>query len=186
MTLLVIGVALWWVAHLFKRLAPGPRAALSDRMGDASKGVLAVALVVSIVLMVIGYRSAEFIPVWSPPGWTLHLNNLLMLVAIALLGLGNSKSRLNGIMRHPMTTGFGVWAFAHLLVNGDLASVILFGGLLAWAVVTPRVINRAVPDWTPPPKGNSAGDVKLIVITLVLYAVIAGIHTWLGYWPFPG
>ena len=186
MIILLLGLALWIGAHLFKRLAPDARAAMSERMGEGSKGVIAVALVISIVLMVIGYRAAGFVSIYVPPSWGIHLNNLLMLVAVFLLGLGHSKSRIRGIMRHPMLTSVVVWAVAHLLVNGDLASLVLFGALAIWALAEMVVINRAEPDYVPAEPGTAAGDVRLAIITVVVFAVISGIHAWLGYWPFPG
>jgi uncharacterized membrane protein len=184
MVWLVIGVALWSVAHLFKRVMPGPRAAMSERMGDASKGVFAVILVVAVVLMVIGYRAADVVPVWYPPAWTVHLNNLLMLFAVALFGVGNSKSRLRGKLRHPMLLGFLTWAVAHLLVNGDVASLVLFGVLAVWALVEIAVINAAEPRYERWTGGSLKGDIRLAIIALVLYAIISGLHIWLGPWPF--
>ncbi len=92
-------------------------------MGDGSKGVIAGAIVLGMVLMVIGYRAADFIPVYDPPAWTRHLNNLLMVISVILFGVGSSKSPMRAWLRHPMLTGFLLWAVAHLLVNGDLASV---------------------------------------------------------------
>lgn len=182
MSLLVLGLILWIAAHFFKRVMPEARA----RMGDRGKGAMALVMLAGIVLMVIGYRGAGEIFVWSPPSWTTHANNLLMLIALFLLGLGNSKSRLRRALRHPMLAGVGVWAVAHLMVNGDLASIVLFGGLLLWGLGEMTVLNRAEPDWTRPAPGSLAGDIKLTVITLVLFAVIAGLHYWLGYPVFPG
>ncbi|MEL7345849.1 MAG: NnrU family protein, partial [Pseudomonadota bacterium] len=121
---ILLGLAIWYGAHFFKRWAPDQRAAMSDRLGDGSKGVIAGALVVSIVLFWWGYRQAEVVSLWSFP-WAVHLNNLLMIIAVILFGLGSSKSRFRAKMRHPMLTGFAVWAFAHLLVNGDLASLVM-------------------------------------------------------------
>ncbi len=184
MTLLILGIALWWLAHLFKRLAPGPRAALSARMGDASKGVIAGALLLSIVLMVIGYRAAPFDPVYTPPAWTRHLNNLMMLISVVLFGLGNSKSRLRGTLRHPMLTGFIVWALAHLLVNGDVASLVLFAGLGLWAPVAMVMINAREPAPEPFTGGSLGGDVRLGVISVVVLIVIGLIHGWVGPRPF--
>ena len=84
-------------------------------------------------------------------------------------------------MRHPMLTGFLLWTIAHLLVNGDVPSFVLFGGLGLWAVAEMIVINRAEPDWTPPAKGSIAKDGMFLVASLVLLAVIGWVHTWLGY-----
>lgn len=179
---LVLGVALWSGAHLFKRLAPKARRG----MGDAGKGMVAAASILAIVLMVIGYRMSDPVVLWQLGDWTRHANNTLMVVSVLLLGLGKSKSRFNGIMRHPMLAGVLVWCVAHLLVNGDVPSLVLFGGLGLWSVVQMVLINRAEPKWTPPKKGNAMGDLRLIVIAAVLYAVITGLHIWLGPNPFTG
>lgn len=183
--ILILGVALWWGAHLFKRMAPAARANLQERMGDASKGVVAGTLLLSIILMIVGWRGADITLLWVAPPWMTHVNNTLMLVAVFLLGAGHSKGKARAWMRHPMTTAVGVWAVAHLLVNGDVKSLILFGGLGLWSIVQINAINRAVPDWERPEPGPIAGDIRLVVITLVAYAVITGIHAYF-VWPFPG
>lgn len=182
MIYLVLGLILWTLPHLFKRVDPATRA----RMGDKAKGGVAALVVSGLVLMVIGYRSAEVVPVWYPPGWTMHLTDLLMIFSIALFGLGSSKSRFRGTLRHPMLLGVITWAFAHLIVNGDLASIVLFGGIGFWAVMSIFAINAREPNYEPKPAGTVKGDIRLIIITLVLYAVIGGIHTWIGPSPFPG
>ncbi len=186
MTLLIIGLLLWMGAHLFKRLVPAARASMQDKMGDASKGVMAGVLLLSVVLMVIGYRGADSTFYWGRSVATTGINNLLMLIAVGLYGVGNSKSRLRKKMRHPMLTGTIVWAGAHILVNGDSASLVLFGGMVVWAVLEIMLINRADPSFTPYEGGSAAGDIRLGIITLVVFAVFAGIHTWLGYYPFGG
>lgn len=180
MTLLVLGLLLWWGAHVFKRVAPQRRAA----MGDAGKGVVAIVSLAAIVLMVFGYRAAEPTPLWYL-GWAVHLNNLLMVIAIVLLGVGSSKSRLRGKMRHPMLTGAIVWAVAHLLVNGDVPSLVLFGGLGLWAITSMILINRAEPAPQPYNEGSVQGDVRLFVISAVVFVVIVLVHGWLGPSPFP-
>lgn len=180
-SLLILGLALWWGAHLFKRLRPGQRAA----MGNAGKGAVALALLISIVLMVIGFRATPYIAVWTPPSFMIHINNTLMVFALWLASPAGQKGRILNRVRHPMLAGVKLWAFAHLLVNGDLASIVLFGGLLAWAVVEVIVINRAEPEWTPPAPGTLAKDAMFFAISVVLLGVIGMIHGWLGYWPFP-
>ncbi len=178
---LVFGVLLWAAAHLFKRLAPKVRRG----MGDSGKGLVAAGSIVGIVLMVIGYRMADPLPLWALPGWAWHLNNLMMVAAVLLLGLGHSKSHLNGALRHPMLTAVIVWAVAHLLVNGDLPSLVLFGGLGLWAVVQMVMINRAQPHWIPPKRGTLKGDAIYIVASIVVFIVIVLIHSWLGPSPLP-
>ena len=155
MTLLVLGLLLWMAAHFFKRLAPAGRQAMTDRMGNGSKGVIALLLVLSIVLMVLGYRGAEGSFYWGRSAATTGINNLLMILAVILFGLGSSKSRFRGTLRHPMLTGMVVWAIAHILVNGDTPSFVLFGGLGLWAIAEMIVINRAEPGYTPKEPGTA-------------------------------
>ncbi|NGM47323.1 hypothetical protein G5B31_17435 [Rhodobacter sp. SGA-6-6] len=182
MTLLILGLALWWAAHLFKRLAPGARAG----MGDAGRAAVALAVLAAVVLMILGYRAAEFVPVYTPLPGMGHANNTLMLVSIFLFGVGGTKGTLYPRMRHPMLWGTVVWAVAHLLVNGDMASLVLFGGIGLWALVQMAAINRT-SAWVRPTGGRGIkGDAMNLVGTLVLLAVIALVHNWLGHPVFEG
>ncbi|HRO10777.1 MAG TPA: NnrU family protein, partial [Amaricoccus sp.] len=88
-------------------------------------------------------------------------------------------------MRHPMLTAVLIWAVAHLLVNGDRASLVLFGWLGLWAIAEMLLIGAREPAWVRPGPGTTAGTVRWVVISVVLFAVITAIHGWLGYWPFP-
>jgi uncharacterized membrane protein len=178
--LLCLGIGLWMVGHFFKRAAPDMRAG----MGNAGKGVAAAVILGGLVLMVVGYRGAEFVNLWFPPAWTVHLNNLLMLAAVFVYGMSATKGRLRGRLRHPQLIAVKIWAVSHLLVNGDLASVVLFGGLLAWAVLEVIVINRT-EDWVRPEPGPAKKDIVLVAITVVMFGAITWIHNWLGVWPFP-
>lgn len=179
MTLLVLGLALWAGAHFLKRAAPDARA----RMGGAGKGLVAFLLVVSIVAMVFGYRMAAFTPLWTSPGFLTHLNNLAMVVAFYLFGVGAAKGTTAGWLRHPQLTAVMVWAAAHLLVNGDLASLVLFGGLFVWAAAEVVVINRSQP-WERPDAVSIKGDAKALGIGLLLLVAAAAVHLWLGVNPF--
>ncbi|WP_071797040.1 NnrU family protein [Natronohydrobacter thiooxidans] len=179
---LILGVALWAGAHLFKRLAPDRRAAL----GEAGKGPVALALLASIILMVLGYRWADPVWLWVAPGWMVHLNNLLVFIGFYLFAVSGLKTRLHQKIRHPQLSGFKAWALAHLLVVGTLQGVILFGGLLAWAVIAVISINRAEPDWTRPPEAAGWKEGVAVVAALFAMLVVGQIHGWLGPWPFGG
>lgn len=180
MVLLILGLALWTGAHLFKRLAPAQRAA----MGDKGKAVFGVLILVSVVLMVLGYRGADTAQLWSPPAFLTHVNNLLMLLAFYLYAASGMKTRITRVIRHPQLTAVKTWAVAHLLVNGDLASVVLFGGILAWAVVSVIVINRAQRDWTRPAPAPLGKEIGAVVGAVVVMLAVGWVHTWLGYWPY--
>ncbi len=180
MTLLILGLFLWWGAHLFKRLAPARRVA----MGEKGKGPVALAILGSVVLMVLGYRAAEFIPVWYPPAFLVHLNNLLMVLAFYLYAASGAKTAITRVIRHPQLTAVKTWAVAHLLVNGDVASLVLFGGILAWAVVEVIVINRAEPAWVRPEPAPIRKEVSAVVATVVVVVIVMAIHNWLGVQPW--
>lgn len=180
MILLTAGVVLWWLAHLFKRLAPGPRAVAGER----GKGVIAVLILASVVMMVFGYKAAEYVPVWDPPPALRHLNNLLMLVAFYMYAASGMKTAVTRVIRHPQLTGFAIWAVAHLLVNGDLASVILFGGLLVWAGLSMVMINRAEPRPALPAKAPLGKEIGAVVGAVLVTGLVGAIHGWIGPNPF--
>ena len=178
---MLIGVALWTGPHLFKRLAPEARAGF----GEWFKGVVALLLVLAIVLMAWGYRTAAPVDVWYPPGWTVHVNNLLTLAALTLFVGSNAGGRIATRMRHPQLLAFKLWAVAHLLVNGNLAAIMLFGGLLGWSVWQLIVLNRTTA-WAPSPPGSILRDGAALVMALILWLAIAYVHVWFGLRPFGG
>ena len=183
MLLLILGVAVWSAAHLLKRLAPEMRADLGEAKG---RGIIAIVLFASVALMVIGYRMAYGPYFWGRTAPTTGINNLLMILSVYLFASSGTQNALGRRMRHPMLAGVKVWALAHILVNGDLPSFILFGGLFVWALVEMIVINKSGPRPAPAADApTGAGpEIKSIVGTVVVYGVIAYIHVLLGYFPF--
>lgn len=180
MLILIAGLALWALAHGFKRFAPERRAA----MGEKGKGPVALAILASAVLMVIGYKMADGAVFWGRHPATVGINNLLMLFAIYCFAASGLQTALARKIRHPQLIGFKTWALAHLLVNGDVESFILFGGLMGWAVFTMIRINRAQPDWTPPAPAPMSKELKAVIGTIIVYGVIVTAHGWLGAYPF--
>jgi uncharacterized membrane protein len=179
MVLLILGVLLWAVTHSMRHTTPAIRARLGEQK---AKGVVAGVSLLAIVLMVIGYRSAGWVPLYDLGPDAVYLNNLLMVIAVALVMSPTSGSRIRNMLRHPMLTGLVLWAVAHLLIAGDLAALILFGGLSIWALTTIALINQADPYWTPP-DGTLKGDLILLGLTIAIVAAAAGIHIWLGLAP---
>jgi len=145
-----------------------------------------VASLAGIVLMVIGYRAAEGAVFWGKTPAMTGINNLLMVLAFYLYAASGAKTWITTRIRHPQLTAVKVWAVAHLLVNGDVPSFVLFGGLLAWAVASVVLINRAQPVWLRNPPAPMAKEVTAVVATVVVVAIVSAIHSWLGYWPFGG
>lgn len=179
MILLILGLALWWGAHLFKRMAPHPG------RDSRRKGIVALVLVASVILMTIGYQRADVTMWWAAGPALKGINNLLVLVAFFLFASAGIRNRIGTQMRHPQLTGFSLWAFAHLLTNGDLPSFVLFGGLLLWALVEMAVINRAEPNWVRPAHQTvMRKEVMAAVGALVVYLVVGLIHGLVGPNPF--
>ena len=184
---LLAGLAIWWLAHLFKRMFAGMRRDLDKTVGEKpAKALFGIVLIVSVVLMVRGYKAMDFIPVYTPLPGIVHLNNLIMLVALFVVGIGMAGGPLSAKIRHPMLWGLILWSIAHLLVNGDLASLLLFGGLGLWAPVQMRLINQSEGPWQRPMPGDSSRDWKLGLTALFLFVLIAGIHWLFGHNPFLG
>lgn len=178
MLMLTLGVALWSVAHLFKRLAPAAR----DGMGDLGKLVVTVALIGSLVMMISGYQDASG-PVWwgRQPLWV-SVSNILMLYAFYMMVASSMKVRITSMVRHPQLTAIKAWSVSHLLVNGDLPSLILFGGLLGWAVVSVIIINRQ--DGKDAMTGGNPGwsrEALAVLVSVGLYGAVAHAHAYLGY-----
>jgi len=187
MVKLVLGLALWMVGHSLKRLAPGLRRDMSKALGEKiSRGVISLVLLVAVVFMLLGYKQAANIHVYSSFAGAGYINNILMFAALFSVGIGPAGGRLSARFRHPMLFGAILWGAAHLLVSGDAASVVLFGGLSLWALVQMRLINQHEGPWERPMPGDALRDYKLVLATLFLYVFIAGIHWLFGHNPFLG
>ena len=146
MTILILGLMLFLGVHSVRVFADGWRGAVRARLGEGIyKGLYTLASVAGLVLIVWGYGLARQQPVllWLPPVWTRHLAALLTVPAFMLLVAayvpGNS---IKAKVHHPMVLGVKVWALAHLLANGTLADVLLFGGFLVWAVFSFRAARQ--------------------------------------------
>lgn len=181
MTLLILGLLLWSVPHLFKRIAPAQRAGMSD---GAAKGIVTAASFVGIALMVIGYDSSAAELAYTPPFWGKHVNNLLVLIAIYFAAASGMKTALARKLRHPLLMAAVIWAVGHLLVRGDWMSVVLFGGLATWAVLSMVLINLREPNWTAPSVAPKGKEIGAVVGAVLVTGVIGYIHILLGLSPF--
>ena len=147
-------------------------------MGEGGyKIVYAVASFAGLALIVWGfahYRAEGMISVWSPPPFLRHLNVALMLPAVILVVASYLRGRIYTAVKHPMLAGVKLWAFGHLLANGDLGGIILFGSFLAWAVFDRTSLkHRADPGAPPIPVGGVTNDVIAVVVGIVAYLALA-------------
>jgi len=176
-TQLVLGLVTFLGIHSISIFAPGWRDAMVTRLGAPNwKRLYSVASLLTFVLLVHGFGVARQEPVvlYQPAAWMRHLALLLMLPAFPLLLSAYLPGRIKTAVKHPMLTATKTWALAHLLANGMLADVLLFGGFLAWAVLDRiSVGKRAVRDvpGAPPGKYN---DAIAVVGGLLIYGLLAG------------
>lgn len=185
---LIAGVLLWSIVHLTKSVAPGFRKSLQDKLGTGPhRGLVALLIIASVALMIYGWRTAQYEFVYDPPASGRHLNMLLMVFAIMLFGAAQGKSQIRQWVRHPMLTGMLVWAGGHLLANGDSRSVVLFGGLGLWALISIFTVSRNEGAWVKPAETASVGrEILGFVIALVLYAILFGAHQYYTGVPLVG
>jgi uncharacterized membrane protein len=178
MILLVLGLVLFLGVHSTRIVADGWRGEQLARLGERGwKGLYSLVSIAAFVLLVWGYGQARQQPVvlWSPPIWTRHVAALLMLVsAVLLVAAYVPRNAIKARLHHPMLLAVKVWAVAHLLANGNLADVLLFGAFLVWAVLdfrSARRRDRAAHTVYPP--GTTAGTLKALLIGVVAWAVFA-------------
>lgn len=183
MSLLVVGLLLFLGIHSVSIVANDWRDAQVRRRGEGAwKGLYSVVALIGLVLIVVGYGQARQAPVvlYVPPTGLRHAAWLLMLPVFVLLLASNLPGRIQTATRHPMLLATKLWATAHLLANGTLADVLLFGGFLAWAVLDRISVKRRPPRPKPELPRKPYNDVIALVGGLALYAAfIGGLHTWL-------
>lgn len=173
---MILGLALFLGPHLVTTQRE-LRARLIG-IGGESVYKIAYAVVSLLGLVLIGYgfgqyRAAGMINVWYPPAWTRHVTVGLMLPAIILLVAAYCRGRIYTAVKHPMLTAVKLWAAAHLLSNGDLGSILLFGAFLAWAVFDRISLKRRSDAGGPPiPVGGVRNDVIAIAIGIVAYLAV--------------
>jgi len=184
---LVVGVVLFSLIHLVPAIAPAFRRGLVSRLGLVPfKIVFAVAAIASVVVIVRGWKAALGPVLYAPPAWGWHVTPLFVLAAFVLFASGNAPSNLKRRLRHPQLAGVKFWAFGHLLANGEWRSVVLFGGLLAWAVVEMILINRREGAWVKPAPVSRVATTVTTLGGVVAYIAVMFAHRWLfGVTPFP-
>jgi uncharacterized membrane protein len=178
MSLLIAGLVLFLGVHSIAIVAPSLRARTIQRLGEGAwKGLYALISLVGFVLICYGFGLARQAPVvlYSPPIWLRHVALLIMLPVFPLALAAYLPGRIKTAAKHPMLAAVKFWALAHLLANGSLADVLLFGGFLAWAVADRISLKRRsapqAPRTAPPGPWN---DVIAVVLGLGVYALLIG------------
>jgi uncharacterized membrane protein len=173
---LVLGLILFLGGHVFVALRP-QRDAVIKRVGALPyKGLFAVVAIVGLYLTGKGfgmYWDAGPIPVWTPPAFTRHITELLVLLASIMVAAAYLRGEIARRLKHPMLVGVKTWALGHLLANGDLGGIILFGSVLAWAVYDRITLkHRTDPGGPPIPIGGWKNDVAAVIVGIILFLAL--------------
>ncbi|MET3600618.1 NnrU family protein [Martelella mangrovi] len=186
MIMLIIAVLIFTGIHLVHTFAPDFRRTMIDRLGEnAWRGVFSVAALAALVFMIFafGHARRQGIVLYTPPFWMAHVTVLLMLVAMICLSASFfPPGRIASMAKHPMVLSVKIWAFAHLLANGEAASVILFAGLLIWAVILRISLARRerAGHYSRKPFVSARYDAYAFVLGIALWGLfIWKLHVWL-------
>ena len=178
MATLIAGLVLLLGTHSLRFFAEGWREACVARLGERGwKALYSVVSLAGLVLIVIGFGSARAHPVvvWNPPAWTMHVTALLAVLGFVLVAAAYVPgTKLKAVLGHPMVAGVKTWALGHLVGNGTLAGIVLFGALLLWSVYafgTLRRRDRAAALVRPP--GRVSRDAIAVVVGVVAALVFA-------------
>lgn len=189
MLTLVFGLLLFLGVHSLQALAPDWRERRRAQWGELPyKGLYALVALAGLALIVVGYGQARAEPVllWTPPRGLVHASFLLLWASMVLLVAAYwPGNRIRTRLKHPMTLGVKVWAFAHLLANGSLADLLLFGSFLLWAVLVFRSARRR-PVTAPAAPGNLTATVLAVLVGTGVWALFiwGGLHArWIGVNP---
>ena len=176
LAVMVLGLAVFVAAHAFITRRDA-RAAVIGRIGQgAYKGLFSLVSLIGIVLIAWGfarYRATDWVDVWLPPPWTRHVTVALMWPAIIFVAAAYIPGNIKRRLKHPFLVGVKLWAFAHLIANGDLGSIILFASILAWAVFDRISLkSRTDPGVPPIPVGGWGNDVAAVIVGTLAYLAL--------------
>ena len=184
MSLLIIGLIIFLGSHSCRIFAEPWRNHMIDRLGEVKwKGLYTTISLIGLILVVVGYGQARqaSIVLWQPAAYLIHIAILLNLVAfIFLAGSSPSNNAIRLKLKHPMILGVKVWALAHLLANGTLVDLILFGSFLLWAVLDFRSARKRPIHMPEKAVISTKATITVVVTGIVLWAAfIFGLHQYL-------
>lgn len=176
LAVLVLGLIVFIGSHALT-MARGARATLVARIGEVPyKIAYSFVAILGIALIAWGYseyRATGWVQIWNPPAFMRHVTVALMWPSIVCIAAAYSPGSIKKTLKHPMLVGVKLWAFAHLLANGDLGSIVLFGAILAWAVVDRISLKRRTDPGAPPiPIGGWKNDVVAVIAGTLVYLAL--------------
>ncbi len=187
MLLFIAGLIFFITLHLVPTTGAALRAHLILKYSKKKYAAgFALCAIISLAMIIFGWRSSEPGFLYAPPAWGYHVTPLLVLIGFILFISSNAPTNIKRIIRHPQMTGIFLWGAGHLFANGELRSVLLFGGFCLWAFLSIISANKRDGEWTKPAKQSITKDIITIGIALALYVGFIAIHEWLiGVSPLP-
>ncbi len=174
---LIIGVVLFSFTHLYPAIFVTNRQAAIGKIGAGPyKGIYSLLILISLILIVIGWRISEATYIFKPTDWDYRIALILMYPALFLFISARAGSNISRIIRHPQLSSIILWGLAHILSNGDSRSMLLFGAFVVWALVEMFFLNRRDGDWQKPDSLPFSRDIKVAIIALIAYTALVYGH----------
>ncbi|MEA5445120.1 NnrU family protein [Gammaproteobacteria bacterium AB-CW1] len=179
MILLLIGLLLFLAIHLMPAF-PGLRAGLVERLGSEARylALFTLVIVIAVIMLAVGLREAEYVPLWGQITYGRELAPLLMGLSVFFVSAAYVPNNLHRLVQNPMLWGVVFWSAAHLLVAGHLAAVLLFGGLGAYALYA-IFFRGGRRDWQSPVPRPWPWDLLTVVVAFVVYMALLWLHPYL-------
>ena len=181
MEMLVFGILLWSLVHFVPSLAlPVKKGCISLLGENGYKLIFSAIVIISLGMIVYGWRHTTPTMVYAMPLFVKPISLILMVVAFVLFGATNYQTRIKSFIRHPQLMSIIIWSIAHLLVNGDNRSIVLFGGMGIWAMIEIIAINRRDGAWVKQPAPGWPQEFKGLAISLIIFAIVLLAHPYIA------
>ncbi len=180
MEMLILGLVVWCTLHLIPTITPAIKQQWISLLGENGyKASFSLLIIISIVLISLGWRSTQVVYLYTSPTIAINIAMGLMIIAFILFGAAKSSTRIKRYLRHPQLTGVLIWAIAHLVLNGDNRSVVLFATLGVWAIFEMIFISKREGQWQKPQSASFGQEIKALTISIVIMIIAVIAHPYI-------
>jgi len=181
MEMLILGLAIWCIVHFIPAIAPSVKKQWISLLSENGyKASFTVLIIISLVLISLGWRSTQPVYLYTSPAIATHIAMGLMIIAFILFGASKKPTRINRYIRHPQLSGVFVWTIAHLILNGDNRSVVLFATLGTWSIFEMIFISKREGQWQKPQAPSLGQEIKGVAVSLVILIVAVMAHPYIS------
>ncbi|CAH0990856.1 hypothetical protein SIN8267_00956 [Sinobacterium norvegicum] len=181
MAFLISGIVLWSLVHFIPSIGLSLKTAVINRLGSSLYAAMfSLLLLLSLALIIFGWRDSVPQYIYSPLSAAKPVAMLLLVITFLLFGAAKHQTRIKRVIRHPQLASIVTWSTAHLLLNGDSRSVVLFSGLGCWALLEMIFINRREGEWIKPDSPSWKVEIKGGLISLAILAVVIFLHPYIA------